>query len=106
MNSLLSITSESRTAYITGKGRVQSPLIMVGAASNEMPQDESLDALADRFVIKFRVDRIKKDENWKKFITDDYDMNKEISTKFTPEEIDLVYWYCKSNVEFKEGDVW
>ena len=89
MNSLLSIASGNRVAFIQGFGKVPSPLIMIGAASNEMPQDSSLDALSDRFVIKMVVDRIRKKENWIRFINKDYDRDPVVKTKFTPDEINF-----------------
>jgi len=102
INSLLSITSGYRTAFIDGVGKVMSPLISAFAASNEMPQDKSLEALADRFVIKMVVNRIQDDTNWKKFIKKDYDTDPNLTTKFLPNEIDLIYTKAQTDVEIPE----
>jgi MoxR-like ATPase len=57
LNSLLSLMNER--LFHNGNGApVQCPLISLIGASNEMPEDESLAALYDRFMIRFKVSYI------------------------------------------------
>jgi len=102
MNSLLSIASKNRTAFIRGAGKVQSKLSSIFAASNELAQDSSLAALSDRFPIKFQVTRISDDENWKIFITKSYDTNPIIKTKVTLREINSVHYHAVNFVLIPE----
>ncbi len=50
LNSLLSLLNERRL-YI-GAERIEVPLLALFAASNELPEDDSLEALLDRFVLR------------------------------------------------------
>lgn len=54
LNSLLTILNER--AYDNGAQRLTVPLEICIAASNELPQDESLGALYDRFLVRRHVD--------------------------------------------------
>jgi len=56
LNSLLTLLNE-RT-YSTGATVLASPLVSVFAASNELPQDESLAAVFDRFLLRVRSDHL------------------------------------------------
>lgn len=102
MNSLLSIASKNRTAFIRGAGKVTSDLSSIFAASNELAQDTSLAALSDRFSIKYLVNRISEDENWKRFITKSYDTNPEIVTKVTLREINSVHYNAVYSVSIPD----
>jgi MoxR-like ATPase len=53
LNSLLTILNERE--FDNGSVRVSTPLISVIAASNELPEDEGLDALFDRFLFRYQV---------------------------------------------------
>jgi len=53
LNSLLTILNERE--FDNGSDRVKVPLISVIAASNETPEEEGLDALFDRFLIRYSV---------------------------------------------------
>ncbi|RDH80760.1 MAG: ATPase [endosymbiont of Galathealinum brachiosum] len=53
LNSLLTILNERE--FDNGNVRVNVPLISVIAASNELPDDEGLDALFDRFLFRYQV---------------------------------------------------
>jgi len=53
LNSLLTLLNERE--FDNGSVRVKVPLICVIAASNELPEDEGLDALFDRFLIRYQV---------------------------------------------------
>lgn len=54
LNSLLSLLNSRRFTH--GNHTVQVPLISLIAASNEVPNDEALSALFDRFLLRVRVD--------------------------------------------------
>ncbi|HED33277.1 MAG TPA: ATPase [Gammaproteobacteria bacterium] len=53
LNSLLTLLNERE--FDNGNERVKVPLICVIAASNEMPQETGLDALYDRFLLRYQV---------------------------------------------------
>ncbi len=59
LNSLLTILNERE--FDNGSVRVGVPLISVIAASNELPEDESLDALLDRFLFRYQVAPVSND---------------------------------------------
>lgn len=62
LNSLLTILNERK--YHNGKEVLDVPLFSVFGASNELPEeDESLEALYDRFLFRYSVDYIRHDEN-------------------------------------------
>ncbi len=54
LNSLLSVLNSRR--YVHGNTSLTVPLISMFAASNEVPNDEGLAALFDRFLLRVRVD--------------------------------------------------
>jgi len=56
LNSLLTLLNERE--FDNGNVRVKVPLISVIAASNELPEDEGLDALFDRFLIRYQVSSV------------------------------------------------
>lgn len=67
LNSMLTVLNERR--FHNGRaGAVDCPLIMAMGASNEMPEGEELDALFDRFMVRFWVSPIKNRENRKAMI--------------------------------------
>ncbi len=53
LNSLLTLLNERE--FDNGVVRMTTPLITVVAASNELPEDESLDALFDRFLLRYQL---------------------------------------------------
>lgn len=53
LNSLLTLLNERE--FDNGSVRVKTPLICVIAASNELPEDDGLDALFDRFLIRYQL---------------------------------------------------
>jgi MoxR-like ATPase len=61
LNTLLTITDESRTFY--NGGPVKTPLQTMFGASNEIPNAEELGALWDRFVLRYEVARIQSDDS-------------------------------------------
>ena len=56
LNSLLTLLNERR--YTSGGQVLECPLISVFGASNEVPSDESLAALYDRFLLRIRSDNL------------------------------------------------
>lgn len=63
LNSLLTLINE-RIFYNNG-GIVQSPLITIVGSSNEYPEEgEGLEALFDRFLLRFEVDYIKNEQSF------------------------------------------
>jgi MoxR-like ATPase len=67
LNSLLTILNEHR--YHNGREIVDVPLLSVFGASNELPEeDESLEALYDRFLFRYRLAYIQDDENFRNLL--------------------------------------
>lgn len=59
LNSLLTLLNERE--FDNGSVRIATPLISVIAASNELPEDEGLDALFDRFLIRYQLQSVSDD---------------------------------------------
>lgn len=66
LNSLLSILQE-RT-YDNGTSKLYTPLKTVVGLSNEYPQDDTLEALFDRFILRVEVDYLKDSEDFAKML--------------------------------------
>ncbi len=85
LNSLLTVLNERK--YHNGKEVMDVPLFSVFGASNELPEeDESLEALYDRFLFRYSVDYIQHEENLEALIfenTEDFLP----STKLSVEDI-------------------
>jgi len=96
LNSLLAALSNYRKVSIAGKGMVKIPLLMAGAASNELPTDKEVRPLRDRFLFSYEVTPIKTEKDWIKFISRDYDRNPILKNTFTVEEIEFVNAQSKS----------
>lgn len=62
LNSLLTIINERE--FDNGPDRIKVPLISMFGASNELPGEEELDALYDRFILRFNVPYIQDGSNW------------------------------------------
>lgn len=62
LNSLLTIMNERK--FDNGTNRVDCPLQTLIGASNETPQDDTLDALYDRFMLRFFTSAIREDDNF------------------------------------------
>lgn len=56
LNSLLTLLNERE--FDNGTSRERTPLVTVVAASNELPEGEELDALYDRFLLRFSVEPV------------------------------------------------
>lgn len=67
LNSLLTVMNER--IYFNGTEKIETPLISLFGASNELPDDEDeLDALYDRFLMRFVVGYIEEDFRFLKMI--------------------------------------
>jgi MoxR-like ATPase len=62
LNGLLTIMNE-RT-YDHGSGRIGCPLEFLVGASNELPQDDGLGAVYDRFLLRYWVDYLRSDDTF------------------------------------------
>ena len=72
LNSLLTILNERK--YHNGKEIVDVPLLSVFGASNELPEEnESLEALYDRFLFRYRLTYIQDDENFRNLLFRNHD---------------------------------
>jgi MoxR-like ATPase len=84
LNTLLSILNE-RTFYNEGGAAIKVPLFTLAAASNEVPdKDDKLDAVYDRFLLKYDVKSIREDSNFLKMLTSDL---YEVTTTISIEDI-------------------
>ncbi|HWV39217.1 MAG TPA: AAA family ATPase [Vulgatibacter sp.] len=59
LNTLLAILNERR--FDGGDGGAEVPLLFLVGAANELPEDEELAALYDRFLLRFEVDYLRED---------------------------------------------
>ena len=66
LNSLLTILNERR--FYQGSGIVEVPLQTLIAASNELPEEDELEALYDRFLLRFTVGYIERDHRFRKLL--------------------------------------
>lgn len=87
LNSLLGVTSNERTFFMRGRGAIKVPLEVLFGASNEFPQDDALEPFDDRLLIRYDVERIKKPENYRRFIRGDFDRNPEVSVSLSLEDL-------------------
>ena len=67
LNSLLTILNERR--FYQGTEAAEVPLRTLVAASNELPEEEELGALYDRFLLRFVVGYIDRDERFRDLLT-------------------------------------
>src|SRR5258707_14384732 len=66
LNALLTIINER--LFHNGRERVRVPLITMFGASNELPDEEELTALYDRFMLRFTVDYISEEFRFLKML--------------------------------------
>jgi MoxR-like ATPase len=66
LNALLTLINER--VFHNGRERVSVPLIAMFGASNELPDEEELTALYDRFMLRFMVDYIAEDFRFLKML--------------------------------------
>jgi MoxR-like ATPase len=66
LNALLTIINEH--VYSNGANPEPVPLVTMFAASNEMPESKTLDALFDRFIIRFQTEYLKRPSDFRRMI--------------------------------------
>jgi MoxR-like ATPase len=66
LNALLTLINER--VFHNGRERVAVPLVTMFGASNELPDEEELTALYDRFMLRFVVDYIAEDFHFQKML--------------------------------------
>ena len=66
LNALLTVINER--VFHNGRERVQVPLITMFGASNELPDEDELTALYDRFMLRFMVDYISEEFRFLKML--------------------------------------
>ena len=89
LNTLLTVMNER--IYYNGTEITEIPLISMFGASNELPSEEDeLEALYDRFLLRYLVDYIKEDFRFLKLLQED--ISETIDNIITQEELDA----CKS----------
>ena len=85
LNTLLTIMNER--IYYNGSDKLNIPLISLFGASNELPgEEDELEALYDRFLLRYVVDYVKEDFRFLKMLDDDGVETTE--TVITPEELE------------------
>jgi len=84
-NSLLSAMEER--IYMQNGVKTKMPLVTVFGASNEFPEDSSLEALHDRFLVRYWVPYLKLRKNRKRLITDDLPPSNGASMSLTELEL-------------------
>lgn len=87
LNSMLGITHSSRSFHQRGRGKLKAKMILMAAASNELPSNDAVEAFEDRLILKFWVDEISDPENFKKFTKREFDRTKDFSVNLTVDEI-------------------
>src|SRR5579862_8882243 len=83
LNALLTIINER--LFHNGRERVRVPLITMFGASNELPDEEELTALYDRFMLRFMVDYISEEFRFLKMLEGS---KPEVRTTITFAELD------------------
>jgi MoxR-like ATPase len=81
LNSLLTIVNERE--FDNGPERIDVPLISMFGASNELPAEEELDALYDRFLLRYYVPYIQDGNNWEALMLSDSNLDIENTITLT-----------------------
>jgi len=119
LNSLLTILNERK--YHNGREIVDVPLLSVFGASNEFPEeDESLEALFDRFLFRYRLSYIQDDENFRNLLfrsPDDFEpsVSIQVSTIYGLREnaknlpvdpdVELIITELRKNLQLQEIEI-
>ena len=95
-NSLLTVLNEK--IYLNGNCELQLPLKGIIAASNELPaKDEGLEALWDRFLIRYVVNPIMDKQNFLRLLSSDENpVQPSVSEPLEAEEYSSIRAECKS----------
>lgn len=78
LNSLLTILNERR--FYQGTQVIDVPLRTLVAASNELPEEDELAALYDRFLLRFTVGYVERDDHFKSLLTMDESVPDKVTT--------------------------
>lgn len=82
LNSMLSVMNER--VFYNGDKAVQIPLFTLAGASNEIPEKEDrLDAIYDRFLLKYNVMSIQEDSNFAKMLKSRLDISPDNTLSLT-----------------------
>ena len=119
LNSLLTILNERK--YHNGKEIVDVPLLSVFGASNELPEeDESLEALYDRFLFRYRLTYIQDDENFRNLLFRDhgdfkpslniqvseiYELRESAKNIHVDPDVELIILELRKNLQLQEIDI-
>lgn len=87
LNSMLTITNER--AYDNGRTRMKVPLLSMFGASNELPQEDELAPMYDRFLLRFDVPYIQDGANWESLMEQE-DMTYKPKLRITLEDLKLM----------------
>ncbi len=90
LNALLTLLNERE--FDNGDERVKTPLISVIAASNELPEDDGLDALYDRFLCRYKVEPVSADNFLGLLQLTDASETITQAQAFTPEQVEKIQW--------------
>jgi len=102
LNSLLTISNER--VFYNGSKAVKTPVELIVGASNEYPKDDSLNALYDRFGLRFWVEPLKQKANIIKLIKEKRNRTLPVPTiTFTQDEVNKLREIMKS-VNFTDTD--
>jgi MoxR-like ATPase len=104
LNSMLGVTSNERIFHMRGRGTVKVPLLTLFSASNEFPSDQSLNAFDDRIPVRYRVERIKDPDNYRRYLKGDFDKSKDVSVELSIDDIHHIS-YCAQNIEISDDIV-
>ena len=119
LNSLLTILNERK--YHNGKEIIDVPLFSVFGASNEFPgEDESLEALYDRFLFRYRLTYIQDDENFRNLLFRDhgdfkpsvniqvseiYELRESAKNLHVDPDVELIILELRKNLQLQEIDI-
>ncbi len=88
-NSLLTVLNEK--IFLNGNRELHLPLKGIISASNELPAEgEGLEALWDRFLLRYVVEPLKTRQSFTRLITDAAPGNPSVTNPLTPEEYDRI----------------
>lgn len=93
LNALLTLLNERR--FYQGTGVMEAPLQTLIGASNELPEEEELAALYDRFLLRFTVGYIEQDQRFKALLALD-DASPAPATVLGGEELEALRRQCAS----------
>jgi len=88
LNTLLTLLNEGE--FDNGDSRVKVPLISVVGASNELPEDDELQALYDRFICRYKVQAVADDNFVALLELDEQSVEPHASDRLSHAEVDAI----------------